>query len=111
MSTFNYANLVATTLAMLTKFGDVGNVGDSATLRQVLMVRMKVQDHTLLDSKVTVGDFIYILSPQVYGTTTDSAPKEGERMLFDGESTQIVNVQVMKPDATTLYYKVWVRLG
>jgi hypothetical protein len=111
MATFNYTKLIATTHTLLAKFGNIGVIGDSGTARNVLMVRIKTVDKPLLESNIDVGDYKYIVNPTVDVTGVDSLPVVGERMSFKGELMNIVHVNKMKPEALTLYYEVWGRLG
>jgi|GEM_PF-2869674 len=108
---YSYATIAATALRLIKRFGAPCTIGlTGLTARTVLGVRTKTVNHDLLDSKVQVGDYEYVIAA-VDSTGADSAPKEGERISVAGDDRVIMLVNVVKPGATTLIYYVYARIG
>ena len=108
---YSYARIASTAKRLIDRFGTPCTIGLAGlTARTVIGVHTKTVNHDLLDSRVQVGDYEYILAA-VDSTGADSAPKEGERISTGTDYRVIMLVNIVKPGDTTLIYYAYARIG
>lgn len=108
----DYASIAVAAFGMLKDAGQITQLGDAATARNVLAFRWKDVKHTFETSDIQIGDVQFLVSAQVVNADgsagADSAPEVDERF---STGFVIKQVEPVKPAALTMLYYVWARRG